>query len=101
MSVQTLEELYSVILDRLERKPEGSYTAALAEKGIDHIARKVGEEAVEVIVAALKEERLAEEAADLIYHLLVLLAISGVGLKGMIEELDRRMHEKGLATPND
>ena len=98
MSVQTLEELYSIILDRLEKRPKGSYTAALAEKGMDHVARKVGEEAVEVVVASLKGERLAEEVADLVYHLLVLLAISGIGLEGLIDELKRRMYEKGHAT---
>lgn len=77
-----IEELYSVIEARLKDKPRGSYTAELAEKGVEFIARKFGEEAVETIVAALSEsrERLAEEAVDTLYHLLVLLAVSGVRL---------------------
>jgi phosphoribosyl-AMP cyclohydrolase / phosphoribosyl-ATP pyrophosphohydrolase len=60
--------------------PEGSYTATLLRGGTERVAQKVGEEAVEVVVAALQGERLAEEAADLIYHLLVLLEERGVGV---------------------
>ena len=60
--------------------PEGSYTAKLLGGGTERVAQKVGEEAVEVVVAALRGERLAEEAADLIYHLLVLLEERGVGV---------------------
>jgi phosphoribosyl-ATP pyrophosphohydrolase/phosphoribosyl-AMP cyclohydrolase len=59
--------------------PEGSYTAKLFDEGTQRVAQKVGEEAVEVVVAALADERLAEEAADLLYHLLVLLEERDVG----------------------
>jgi len=77
-----VEELYGIVEERLRGRPEGSYTVKLADKGKPFIARKLGEEAVEAIVAALSEdpERLAEEAMDLIYHLVVLLAVSGVKL---------------------
>ncbi|MGC9178060.1 MAG: phosphoribosyl-ATP diphosphatase [Conexivisphaera sp.] len=87
----TFEKLYGIILDRLERRPEGSYTASLAERGMGHVARKVGEEAAELMVAALTGEGVAAEAADLIYHVLVLLAMTGVGLEGLKAELERRM----------
>lgn len=75
-----LDELYSTIIDRLERRPEGSYTWSTASKGVEYVARKVGEEAVETILEAVKgdRERLAEEAVDLVYHLLLLLAMSGI-----------------------
>ncbi len=60
-------------------RPEGSYTASLAEAGIERCAQKLGEEAVEAAVSAVAGDgRLAEEAADLIYHLYVLLAVAGV-----------------------
>jgi phosphoribosyl-ATP pyrophosphohydrolase/phosphoribosyl-AMP cyclohydrolase len=70
--------------------PEGSYTAELLEGGTERVAQKVGEEAVEVVVAALRDQRLAEEAADLVYHLLVLLEERGVG----VEELARVLRDR-------
>ncbi len=76
-----MDELYGVIVERLEEKPEGSYTWSIASRGREHVARKVGEEAVEVVVEAVRGDRgrLVEEAVDLLYHLLVLLALMGVG----------------------
>lgn len=87
------DELYSIILSRLKDKPEGSYTASLLEKGKPYIARKVGEEAIEVIVASTSEgkERLVSETCDLLYHLLVLLAVEGIPLEEVYGELRRRM----------
>lgn len=70
--------------------PEGSYTAKLLERGTGYIAQKVGEEAVEVIVAALEDANLAEETADLLYHLLVLLEERGVGTEEVARVLDER-----------
>ncbi|MEM4095990.1 MAG: phosphoribosyl-ATP diphosphatase, partial [Metallosphaera sp.] len=72
---------------------EGSYTASLLEKGKPYIARKVGEEAIEVIVASTSEgkERLVSETCDLLYHLLVLLAVEGIPLEEVYGELRRRM----------
>jgi phosphoribosyl-ATP pyrophosphohydrolase/phosphoribosyl-AMP cyclohydrolase len=74
-----VDELAATISARHREMPEGSYTARLLEEGRERVAQKVGEEAVEVVVAALADERLAEEAADLVYHLLVLLEERGVG----------------------
>jgi phosphoribosyl-ATP pyrophosphohydrolase/phosphoribosyl-AMP cyclohydrolase len=74
-----VDELAATISARHRELPEGSYTARLLGEGRERVAQKVGEEAVEVVVAALADERLAEEAADLVYHLLVLLEERGVG----------------------
>ena len=74
-----VDELAATISARHREMPEGSYTARLLEEGRERVAQKVGEEAVEVVVAALADGRLAEEAADLVYHLLVLLEERGVG----------------------
>lgn len=87
-----LEELERVIAERLRERPEGSYTAAVAERGLGYAARKLGEEAAETMVEALVggEERLAEEAADLVYHLLVLLNMRGVRLSDVVAVLEER-----------
>jgi len=87
-----LEELEAVIRDRLRRMPEGSYTAYLARRGIGYAARKLGEEAVETIVEALRggDEALVNEAADLVYHLMVLLALRGLSIRDVVAELERR-----------
>ncbi|QIN83618.1 bifunctional phosphoribosyl-AMP cyclohydrolase/phosphoribosyl-ATP diphosphatase HisIE [Rubrobacter tropicus] len=77
----TLERLAGTIAQRHREMPEGSYTAGLIRRGPERVAQKVGEEAVEVVIAALREERLAEETADLVYHLLVLLEERGVGIE--------------------
>jgi phosphoribosyl-ATP pyrophosphohydrolase/phosphoribosyl-AMP cyclohydrolase len=74
-----VDELAATIAQRHREMPEDSYTAKLLGDGKGRVAQKVGEEAVEVVVAALRDERLAEEAADLIYHLLVLLEERCVG----------------------
>ena len=90
---EVLDKLYEIILERLEKMPENSYTAELAKKGKGYIARKVGEEAVETIVASLYEgrERFISEAADLMYHLWVLMAVEGVKPEELYDELKRRM----------
>jgi phosphoribosyl-ATP pyrophosphohydrolase/phosphoribosyl-AMP cyclohydrolase len=74
-----VERLAGTIAQRHRDMPEGSYTVSLIEGGPERLAQKVGEEAVEVVVAALSDDRLSEEAADLVYHLLVLLEERGVG----------------------
>ena len=76
-----VERLAGTIAGRHREMPEESYTAGLLRSGPERVAQKVGEEAVEVVVAALTEERLAEETADLVYHLLVLLEERGVGIE--------------------
>ena len=87
---RTLERLAGAIAERHREMPEGSYTAKLIGQGSGRVAQKVGEEAVEVIVAALKEEKLAEESADLLYHLLVLLEERGVRPEEVAKVLDER-----------
>ena len=78
-----VERLAGTIAERHREMPEESYTAGLLRSGPERVAQKVGEEAVEVVVAALTEERLAEETADLVYHLLVLLEERGVGIESV------------------
>jgi phosphoribosyl-ATP pyrophosphohydrolase/phosphoribosyl-AMP cyclohydrolase len=87
-----LDRLASRIAERAATRPESSYTAQLLAGGLGRVSRKVGEEAVEVVVAAHTEddERLASEAADLLYHLLVLLQARGVPLDAVWRELDNR-----------
>lgn len=87
-----LDELYQTILSRKGASPQGSYTASLFEKGEDEILKKVGEESVEVILAAKAQgnQRLTEEVADLTYHLLVLLASRGLTPADISAELEKR-----------
>jgi phosphoribosyl-ATP pyrophosphohydrolase/phosphoribosyl-AMP cyclohydrolase len=84
--------LWRTIAQRALERPEGSYTTELLNAGVGACARKVGEEAVEVTVAALDEtdDRLVSEAADLVYHLYVLLAARGVDIAQVEDELRRR-----------
>ena len=87
-----LEELFSVIQDRKEAMPEGSYTTRLFEEGADRIAQKVVEEAGEVAIAGVKGEReqTAAELADLLYHSLALMAAVGVRPEEVWAELRQR-----------
>jgi phosphoribosyl-ATP pyrophosphohydrolase/phosphoribosyl-AMP cyclohydrolase len=87
-----LSRLARTIASRAAEKPRGSYTAELLAGGVGKASQKVGEEAVEVVVAANSEddERLASEAADLLYHLLVLLQARGVPLDDVLRELETR-----------
>jgi phosphoribosyl-AMP cyclohydrolase / phosphoribosyl-ATP pyrophosphohydrolase len=84
--------LWRTISERAKDRPAGSYTARLLDEGVPAVARKVGEEAVEVVTAALSEddERVVSEAADLIYHLYVLLAARGLDVAAVEDELARR-----------
>lgn len=87
-----LDTLYAIIADRKAHPVDGSYTTTLFERGLDKITQKVGEEAVEVIIAAHSQghARLVEEMADLVYHSLVLLAQQGLSLDDVRAELERR-----------
>lgn len=87
-----LTRLARIIADRQRELPAGSYTTSLFERGLPKISQKVGEEAVETIVAAHAEsdERLASEAADLLYHLLVLLQVREVPFDAVLAELAKR-----------
>jgi phosphoribosyl-ATP pyrophosphohydrolase/phosphoribosyl-AMP cyclohydrolase len=92
--LEPFEELDRVIAQRKREMPEGSYVSALLKAGTPRIARKVAEESTEVILAALTEtpERLASEAADLLFHTMVLLASAGLSLNDVATELARRRH---------
>ncbi|PSQ07813.1 phosphoribosyl-ATP diphosphatase [Halobacteriales archaeon QS_6_71_20] len=91
---ETLDALFAAIEDRKERLPEGSYTASLLthEKGENAVLEKIGEEATETIVAAKDDDReeLTAEAADLVYHLLVLLAEKDLDVEDLRAELRER-----------
>lgn len=89
-----LDQLEAIIHDRQENPKDGSYTNHLFDKGRNKIAQKVGEEAVEVIVAALGQEREEQigELADLFYHTLVLMADLGITLDDIRAKLDVRHH---------
>jgi phosphoribosyl-ATP pyrophosphohydrolase/phosphoribosyl-AMP cyclohydrolase len=84
--------LWRTIVDRAGKRPEGSYTTKLLDEGIPAIARKVGEEAIEAMVAAFSETdgRLVSEAADLVYHLYVLLAARRIDIAALEDELSAR-----------
>jgi phosphoribosyl-ATP pyrophosphohydrolase len=88
----TLSDLYQIICDRRDNPTPASYTARLFAQGEDEILKKVGEEAVEVILAgkAQGDQRLVEEIADLAYHTLVLLALRGITPAQVSAELERR-----------
>jgi phosphoribosyl-ATP pyrophosphohydrolase/phosphoribosyl-AMP cyclohydrolase len=93
--------LWRVVAERAAERPAGSYTAELLDAGVGPCARKVGEEAVELAVAALDEddERVASEAADLVYHLYVLLAARGIDVDAVDAELTRRHARRASPTP--
>jgi phosphoribosyl-ATP pyrophosphohydrolase len=88
----TLRKVFDVILERKQNPKPGSYTNRLFEAGEDEIVKKVGEEAVEVILAVKGQgsERVVSELADLTYHCLVLLAQCGLSPDDVTDELDRR-----------
>ena len=94
-NLSILTELESVISQRASDLPEGSYTTSLFNGGTSLIAQKVGEEAVELVVAALNQnlDRLHEESADLIYHLLVLLHDKGSTLSSVLNVLETRRQQ--------
>ena len=97
--MDTLARLEHTIAERLKASPEESYVASLAARGLPVIARKLGEEAVEAVVAALagEDDELVGEAADVLFHLMVLLAKKGIPLDRVMAELDRREGTSGLA----
>ena len=89
---QVLDQLYATIVSRKQNPPRDSYTAKLFAAGENEIVKKVGEEAIEVIVAAKGQgdERVVSEVADLVYHTMVLLASRGIAWSTVEEELSRR-----------
>lgn len=91
-SAQIIDELYQIIQQRQKQRPAGAYTTYLFDQGVDKIGKKIGEEAAEVIIAAKNNDKneLTNEAADLLYHLLVLMAEQGVTTKQLYAELAER-----------
>ena len=91
-----LDQLYELIQSRERERPAGSYTTYLFAEGLDKILKKVGEESAETIIAAKNDDdaRLAAEAADLLYHLIVLLVARGVSLADIARELASRRKDK-------
>lgn len=94
---EILDVLYQILQQRKQADPEKSYVASLYHKGTEHIAGKVIEEAQETIAEALSgnAERLKEETADLLFHLLVLLADQNVPLKDALDVLEKRFGTSG------
>jgi phosphoribosyl-ATP pyrophosphohydrolase len=95
----TLTELDARLAERAAAPPSESYTAKLLSDGVERCAKKFGEEAVEAAIAAVGRDRanLTAEAADVLYHLLVLLRAGGVPLDAVMAELERRTAQSGLA----
>ncbi len=96
--MNTLETLAATIAARKSADPKSSWTAKLIAKGPEKCAEKFGEEAVEAIIEAVKGDRaaLTSEAADVIYHLLVMLAARDVSLDDVLDELARREGKSGI-----
>ena len=99
LDYQFIKELEDLLYDRKDEMPQGSYTTTMFKKGLDKIAQKVGEEAVETVIASKnkgskgKKETIAE-AADLLFHLMLLLAEKGIPMHKVIKTL-RKRHNKG------
>lgn len=95
----TLDDLYATILDRKSADPTSSWTAQLLAKGPEKCAEKFGEEAIEAIIEAVKGDKsaLTSEAADVLYHLLVMLAARDVPITDVMSELARRQSKSGIA----
>ena len=92
-----LQRLFEIIEDRKQNPAEGSYTNHLLNEGYERVAQKVGEEAVEVVIAGALQgrERVISESADLIYHLFVLLSQQDIRLEEVEAELERRHAKAG------
>ena len=94
----TLDDLYATILARKSADPDSSWTATLLAKGPEKCAEKFGEEAVEAIIEAVKGDKaaLTDEAADVLYHLLVMLAARDVPLADVMDVLSTRQGKSGI-----
>jgi phosphoribosyl-ATP pyrophosphohydrolase len=99
MNEFSLSDLERIIAERGRSGDADSWTAKLFARGIDKASQKMGEEAVEAVIAAVKGDTkgLVSESADLIYHWLVVLALAGVPLSDVLEELARRTSQSGIA----
>jgi phosphoribosyl-ATP pyrophosphohydrolase len=99
MSDFKLEDLEAIIAVRAEATADNSYTRSLLDAGPARAAKKLGEEAVETVIAAVQSDRkaLVGESADLLYHLLVVLRLRGIPLAEILAELKRRTSQSGHA----
>ena len=99
MSAFTLADLERIVAERAGAAPEESWTATLLAAGPERAAKKLGEEAVEAVIAAVKGDRdeLIAESADLLYHLLVVLKSRDVALRDVLSQLEARTARSGLA----
>ena len=99
MGAFSLSELEKIVAERGRSGDAGSWTAKLFAGGMEKAAKKLGEEAVETVIAAVGGDRkaLVSESADLLYHWLVVLAVAGVPLSEVLAELERRTAQSGLA----
>ncbi len=99
MSTFTLADLEAIVAARAKADPSESWTAKLVAAGQQKAAKKLGEEAVETVIAAIEGDKtaLTSETADLLYHLMVVLKIGGVPLQDVMGELERRTSQSGLA----
>jgi len=99
MAEFSFSDLETIIRDRAHSGDPDSWTAKLFARGIDKAAQKLGEEAVETVIAAVKGDRqgIVSESADLIYHWLVVLGLSGVPLSDVLKELESRTGRSGIA----
>ena len=99
MTNDVLTQLSAAIAARRSESADKSYTRQLLDGGPERCAKKLGEEAVETVIAGVSQgdEALRKEAADLIYHLLVLLEVRGVAFDDVLAELSKRTHVSGLA----
>lgn len=94
----SLLDLEKIVADRASADPAQSYTAKLKAGGMPRATKKLGEEAVEAVIAAMAGDRdeLTKESADILYHLLVVLHMAGVGVQDVLDELQRRTAQTGL-----
>lgn len=98
MTSFSLSDLERIVAERASASPEQSWTAKLVAAGQPRAAKKLGEEAVEAVIAAISNDRknLTDEAADLLYHLLVVLKIADIPLADVLAELERRTGQSGI-----
>ncbi|KKX26597.1 phosphoribosyl-ATP diphosphatase [Rhizobium sp. LC145] len=98
MSGFSLKDLERIVGERAKASPQESWTAKLVAAGQAKAAKKLGEEAVETVIAAVAQgrEELTAESADLLYHLLVVLRIAGIPLQDVLDELEKRTGQSGL-----
>ena len=99
MTAFSLSDLERIVAERARSGDASSWTAKLYQSGMERAAKKLGEEAVETVIAAVKgdDRALVSESADLLYHWLVVLAVAGIPMSEVMAELERRTAQSGIA----